>query len=105
MKKYSYTTDINYIDEQAAFYNDIENNRRKDFFAALNKEDDGRLSPVMTDKEFASFKENHILKNDHAPKGTRCVEIYFRFLAYQDVSYVYCFDDDCVYKTESNIGD
>ena len=39
------------------------------------------------------------------PSGKTCVEVYFEFAPYHDISYSYCFDDDTVYESRYYIGE
>ena len=94
-----------YFEEKMREHEKYEAKRRADFFTALGIEDDGRFSPVMTREEYAAFRKNRKEIEGSAPKGARTVEVYFEFLAYEDVSYHYCFNNGSIYVTTTYIGD
>lgn len=81
--------------------------RRLLFFEALGIEDDGRRNPCMTQEEFDSFDKPVVDGKYKLPKliGKTTVHIFFRFEAYHDVDYEYCFEDDVVYENRFYVGD
>ena len=106
MKDFFGYTDINaYFEACAQTVRDDEAQRRKEFFEALGKKDDGRLSPVMTREEFYTFIEDRHVTDDDLPENARCVEVFYEFLAYETVVYLYCFDDAAVYVNTYYVGD
>lgn len=95
------------FEETAAAYQQQEQERRRLFFEAMGIPDDGRLSPVMTRDEFIAFCKVKKTENEKYgyPSGKTCVEVYFEFAPYHDISYSYCFDDDTVYESRFYIGE
>lgn len=83
--------------------------RRQDFFTVLGVADDGRRELYMTPEEFFDFCNQKEMveesKNYKRFKGKKCVQIYFKFEPYEDVSYSYCFDEDCIVVSRFYIGD
>lgn len=88
-------------DEIRMAYQKQEQERRRLFFEAMGIPDDGRLDPVMTRDEFIAFCKVKKTENEKYgyPNGKTCVDVYFEFAPYHDVSYSYCFDDDTVYES------
>lgn len=88
-------------------YEKLQLDKRKKFFDALSIDDDGRLNPVMTRDEFVAFCKVKKTENEKYgyPSGKTCVEVYFEFAPYHDISYSYCFDDDTVYESRYYIGE
>lgn len=88
-------------------YEKLQLDKRKKFFDALGIDDDGRLNPVMTRDEFVAFCKVKKTENEKYgyPSGKMCVEVYFEFAPYHDISYSYCFDDDTVYESRYYIGE
>lgn len=92
-------------DESLSKYQKMQKKRRILFFKAIEKEDDGRLNPVMTSDEFAAFDKPCKEYKYGELKGKTTVELYFKFEPYHDVSFEYCFEDDTVYESRLYIGD
>lgn len=94
-------------DETMTEYQKREAERRRLFFKAMEIEDDGRLNPVMTRDEFIAFCKVKKTENEKYGylSGKTCVEVYFEFAPYHDISYSYCFDDDIVYESGFYIGE
>lgn len=88
-------------------YEKLQLDKRKKFFDALGIDDDGRLNPVMTRDEFIAFCKVKKTENEKYgyPSEKTCVEVYFEFAPYYDISYSYCFDDDTVYESRYYIGE
>ena len=75
------------------------------FFEALGIEDDGRREPMMTSEEFFDFDKPLKDGKYELLKGKTTVPVFFRFEAYHDVTFVYCFEDDTVYENRFYIGE
>lgn len=88
-------------------YEKLQLDKRKKFFDALGIDDDGRLNPLMTRDEFIAFCKVKKTENEKydSLRGKKCVQVYFEFAPYHDISYSYCFDDDTVYENRFYIGD
>lgn len=95
------------FDEMAAAYQQQEQERRRLFFEALGIPDDGRLNPLMTRDEFLAFCKGKNTENAKCGSlsGRKCIQVYFEFAPYHDISYSYCFDDDTVYESRFYIGE
>ncbi len=92
-------------EEPSTDYKRREAERRKLFFKAIGKSDDGRFNPVLTREEFKNFCDGHQVSDKHPPKGGLRVEVFFEQAAYYDYSYDYCFDDDTIYEGSFYVGD
>lgn len=100
----------NPTEKQAAERAKREAEERKKFFEVLGIEDDGRLSAVMTRDEFLAFKKGKVFKEEKRlpqafQKDKNRVYIYFEFEPYEDVSYNYFPDENCIVVSRFYIGD
>lgn len=97
--------DVLFEEEPITEYKKREAERRKLFFKAIGKPDDGRLCPTLFREEFNSFYKEHKVSDKRVPQNATLVEVYFEQAAYYDYSYQYCFEDDTIYESGFYVGD
>lgn len=97
--------DVLFEEEPITEYKKREAERRKLFFKAIGKPDDGRLYPILFRKEFICFRKEHNVSDKCIPQNAILVDVYFDQVAYYDCRYQYCFEDNTIYISKFYVED